>query len=110
MMNSLDRKLLRDIWKNKLQFLTIFIMVFLGVFCFAGIHAYMDGMAESGSSYYKHQNLQDLWAYSTNFSKKDVDGVKKINNVKNAERKLTVTTTLNGFKNVSLDKIGRAHV
>ena len=59
MMNSLDRKLLRDIWKNKLQFLTIFIMVFLGVFCFAGIHAYMDGMAESGSSYYKHQNLQD---------------------------------------------------
>lgn len=103
MMNSLDRKLLRDIWKNKLQFLTIFIMVFLGVFCFAGIHAYMDGMAESGSSYYKHQNLQDLWAYSTNFSKKDVDGVKKINNVKNAERKLTVTTTLNGFKDVSLD-------
>ena len=61
------------------------------------------GMAESGSSYYKHQNLQDLWAYSTNFSKKDVDGVKKINNVKNAERKLTVTTTLNGFKDVSLD-------
>ena len=68
-----------------------------------GLHAYMDGMAESGSSYYKHQNLQDLWAYSTNFSKRDVDGVKKINNVKNAERKLTVTTTLNGFKDVSLD-------
>lgn len=40
----LIKKCLRDIKLNKSQFLNIFIMVFLGVFVFAGIHSYMDGM------------------------------------------------------------------
>ena len=33
----LNKKILRDIWKNKSQFITIFLMVFLAVFAFAGI-------------------------------------------------------------------------
>lgn len=40
----LRKKTLRDIKYNKSQFFTIFLMVFLGVFVFAGVHAYMDGM------------------------------------------------------------------
>lgn len=38
------KKCLREIKINKSQFINIFIMVFLGVFVFTGIHAYMDGM------------------------------------------------------------------
>ena len=49
-MPVLNKKILRDIWKNKAQFITIFIMVFLAVFAFAGIHAYMDGMEISGEN------------------------------------------------------------
>lgn len=39
-------------------FYTIFIMTFLGVFVFSGIHAYMDGMDYSGQRYYEENNLQ----------------------------------------------------
>ena len=46
-MKKLSKKRLRDIRQNKMQFFNIFIMVFLGVFVFAGIHAYMDGMEKS---------------------------------------------------------------
>ena len=46
-MKSLTKKVLRDMWKNKSQFITIFIMIFLAVFAFDGVHAYMDGMKES---------------------------------------------------------------
>ena len=46
----LNKKILRDIWKNKSQFITIFLMVFLAVFAFAGVHAYMDGMKEISRS------------------------------------------------------------
>lgn len=102
-MNILSRKLFRDLFRNKSQFLSIFIMVFLGVFCFSGIHAYMDGMSYSGKEYYARQNLQDLWAYGNGFSRNDLHRIKQIHNVNDAERKLTINTTLNGFHNVTLE-------
>ena len=37
----LRKKAFRDIKNNFSQFITIFLMVFLGVFVFAGVHAYM---------------------------------------------------------------------
>ena len=43
-MSRLNKKILREIKLNKMQFFNIFIMVFLGVFVFEGVHAYMDGM------------------------------------------------------------------
>ena len=40
----LRRKLYRDLWHYKGQFFTIFLMVFIGMLAFSGIHGYMDGM------------------------------------------------------------------
>ena len=91
-MNKLTKKLFRDIRKNKMQFITIFLMVFLGVFVYAGIHAYMDGMQKSSDDYYEKYNLQDIWVSGTNFSNEDLDKIKSISNVKDAERKLTLNT------------------
>ena len=102
-MSKLNKKVLRDIKLNKMQFFNIFIMVFLGVFVFAGIHAYMDGMRYSGNNYYENNNLQDIWLTGENFSKDDLKDVKDIENVKNAERMLTIPTELDGYKDVKLE-------
>lgn len=102
-MKGLSKKILRDIKLNKMQFFNIFIMVFLGVFVFAGVHAYMDGMKESGEKYYQINNLQDIWITGENFDKDDLKKVKKIDNVKNAERILTISTELEGYKDVLLE-------
>lgn len=99
----LIKKCLRDIKLNKSQFLNIFIMVFLGVFVFAGIHSYMDGMRKSGETYYENNNLQDLWLTGENFSDDDLKEIKNIENVKDAERLLTIETDLLDFKNVSIE-------
>lgn len=56
----LRRKLYRDLWHYKGQFFTIFLMIFIGMLAFSGIHGYMDGMDESAKEYYKEYNLQDL--------------------------------------------------
>ena len=90
----LSKKILRDIWKNKSQFITIFIMVFLAIFAFAGVHAYMDGMKDSASVYYENQNLEDLWLTSKNFTEDDLEDIKKIENVKNVERLLTINASV----------------
>ena len=102
-MNRLNKKLLRDIRLNKMQFFNIFMMVFLGVFVFAGVHAYMDGMKISGEKYYEANNLQDIWVAGENFKKDDLESIKKIDNVKNAERVLTLNTDLDGYKDVTLE-------
>ena len=102
-MKTLNKKLYRDIKLNKSQFITIFLMVFLGVFVFSGIHAYMDGMKASGDNYYEQNNFQDIWLTGENFSKEDLERVKETENVKDAERQLTITTTLEGGDDVTLE-------
>lgn len=91
-MNKLTKKLLRDIKHNKMQFITIFLMVFLGVFVYAGIHSYMDGMKKSADDYYETNNLQDIWVSGKNFSDDDLAKIKSLPNIKDAERELTITT------------------
>ena len=97
-MAKLNKKILRDIKQNKMQFFNVFIMIFLGVFVFAGVHSYMDGMQISGDNYYESNNLQDLWLTGENFNKEDLDKVKNIENVKNAERLLSIRTDLENEK------------
>lgn len=97
-MAKLSKKILRDIKQNKMQFFNVFIMIFLGVFVFAGVHSYMDGMQISGDNYYESNNLQDLWLTGENFNKEDLDKVKNIENVKNAERLLSIRTDLENEK------------
>lgn len=89
----LKKKMLRDILKNKSQFLTILIMVTIGVMVYAGIEAYMDGMTTTADRFYTENNLQDLNVIGTSFSKDDVEKIKKMDHVKNAERKLELTMT-----------------
>ena len=102
-MKKLSKKRLRDIKQNKMQFFNIFIMVFLGVFVFAGIHAYMDGMEKSADKYYEINNFQDIWLSGENFSNEDLEKVKNTENVKDAERLLTIKTELENKDGVTLD-------
>ena len=102
-MRKLSKKRLRDIRQNKMQFFNIFIMVFLGVFVFAGIHAYMDGMEISANNYYNNNNFQDIWLSGENFSNEDLEKVKNTENVKDAERMLTINTELENKDDVTLD-------
>ena len=101
----LRRKMFRDIKNNLSQFITIFLMVMIGVMAYSGIEAYMDGMTYSASSYYKKNNLQDLNVVGSNFKNEDLEAIKNIKHVKNAERKLSVKGTTNRDKTLLLNFI-----
>ena len=94
----LRKKMLRDIKHNLSQFITIFLMVFIGVLAYSGIESYMMGMQYTADKFYKENNLQDLNVIGANFTKEDLDNIKKIDHVKNAERKLSITTKTDGDK------------
>lgn len=87
----LRKKMLRDIFQNKSQFITIFLMVLIGVMVYTGIEAYMNGMTTAADKFYTENNVQDLNIIGQNFTKTDLDNVKALDNVNDAERKLVVT-------------------
>ena len=60
----LFRKMLRDIRKHKTQFLSIFLMAFLGVFVFAGVGGESVGLEVNVNDFYQETNLADGWIYS----------------------------------------------
>lgn len=85
----LKKKMFRDIKQNLSQFITIFLMVLIGVMFYVGIEAYMDGMTSAADNFYKNNNIQDLNVMG-NLSDKDLDKIKSLDNVKDAEKKLVV--------------------
>lgn len=115
MVNMLHRKMLRDIRRNLSQFITIFLMVLIGVMTYSGIESYMDGMTETARVFYSKNNLQDLNVLGSKFTKDDLEQVKSIDNVKNAERKLSVIGSTDNEKSLLLNflesnEISKLHI
>lgn len=89
----LFRKMLRDMKLHKMQFISIFLMSFLGIYIFAGIGGEWLGLQNNADTYYKETNFANVWIYGKNFSEKDATAIKKINGVTGVERRLTLNTT-----------------
>lgn len=104
-MKRLNIKMLRDIKKNLSQFITIFLMVLIGIMAFSGIESYMGGMKETADKFYSENNLQDLNVMGLNFTEDDLESIKNMPNVKDAERKLSITATTDNDKTLLLNVI-----
>ena len=101
-MSKLTKKLFNDIRFNLSQFITIFLMIFIGVMAYCGIRAYMDGMQISADIFYTDCNLQDLDVVGEDFSDEDLQNIKNIEHVVNAERKLTITGSMLSGDDITL--------
>ena len=94
----LFKKMLRDIAKHKTQFLSIFLMAFLGVFVFAGVGGESVGLEVSVNDYYDATNLADGWIYSANLDDNFVDKVNILSPTKDTERQLVIDS-IGNFSN-----------
>ena len=100
----LKRKMFRDIRKNLSQFITIFLMIMIGIMAYSGIKAYMDGMQKTGDKFYSENNIFDLNVMGY-LNHGDLETIKKIDNVQDAELKLSVTATTDQDKILLLNFI-----
>ena len=60
----LAKKMIRDILNHKAQFISIFLMAFIGVFVFAGVGSEYISLEVNEENYYEDTNLADGWIYS----------------------------------------------
>ena len=72
---SLSKKMLRDMRINKMQFIAIFLMAFIGIFAFTGIYAEYYGLVQTFDEFYADTNIADAWIYNTDFDDASVDKI-----------------------------------
>lgn len=99
----LIRKTLRDIGKNKVQFMAVFLMLFFGCFLFSGITGEWNGLQRHFDSYIEKQNMADAWVFSKGFTESEIHAVKEEPKVKQAESRMAVTMNLSGESDCVLD-------
>lgn len=86
----LKRKLFRDLWQNKTQFISIFLMAFLGLFVFAGIDAESNGIGISTQAYYAETNLADSWVVGNGFTEAEVEKLEALAEIDSVDRKIVI--------------------
>ena len=100
----LKRKMIRDIRKNLSQFIAIFLMIMIGIMAYSGIKSYMDGMKKTSDKFYSENNLFDLNVAGP-LTHNDLNTIKDIDNVNDAELKLSVNATTDKDKILLLNFI-----
>lgn len=101
----LVRKMLRDIRKNKVQFAAVFLMMFFGCFLYSGITGEWGGLKKHFEDYIRSQNLADVWAYDTAFTKEELEKLEQDTRVTEAEGRMAVPMGIQGQEDASLDCI-----
>ena len=86
----LKKKMIRDIRKHKTQFLSIFLMAFLGVFVFAGVGGESVGLEVNVDKFYDDTNLADGWIYSNYINDLFLDQIYCLGATDQMERQLVV--------------------
>lgn len=86
----LFRKMLRDLWKNRTQFLSIFLMSFVGMAAFAGLDAESQGGSQAITKYYEDYNLADYWIDGSGFDNDEVGRIEKLPGVNKVEKRCVV--------------------
>ena len=85
-MSYLIIKMLRDIKKYWMQFVSVFFMALISIMIFSGMAAVWNGSDITAENYSKATNLADVWIYTKGFNENIRDDIKNMRDIKNLER------------------------
>lgn len=88
----LKRKMLRDMTYYKVQFISIFLMAFIGVFVFTGMYVETNSFETTINDYYEETNLADGSIYSNYLIDEFLDYVDHLGATTQMERQLIVNS------------------
>lgn len=90
---ELTKKMLRDIIKNKAQFLTIVFIATFGVLTFSGLDSVRQGLIQSSDEYYKTVNLANMWVYTKDDPTQELNKISKMEGITEVQARLTYNAT-----------------
>lgn len=94
-MKRLFQKMIRDMSHAKAQFISIFIMCFIGMLIYTGIEGAWKGMENQKNIYFDKTNLADFWINGTDFNESEIADIKKLDGVTDAQLSNVVSAYTN---------------
>lgn len=102
MVDMLQKKIFRDIGANRWSFLAIVCICSLGIALFSGINMYVSTVEGEVSRYYERANLADYWVYKSEVSDTDLNNIRSLEDIQEAQRRKVVDVTLSGVSDAVL--------
>ncbi len=96
MVTMLQKKVFRDIGENRWAFLAIVCICSLGIALFSGINLYVDTVESQVADYYEEANLADYWIYKGEISGADLDNIRSLADIREAQRRKAADISLSG--------------
>lgn len=87
----LFRKMFREMKQNFGQFFSILILAFLALALYTGLEGNVIGGKKAREEFHKETNLADGWLYGEGFTQDNLQKVRKLHFVKEAELRMSVT-------------------
>lgn len=87
--NMLRRKLFRDMWQNRMQFVAMILLCALGTFAFSGLDASWRMIELSGDTYFEGQEMADIWVTLPKADREALSRVRSIPGVQTAQARAT---------------------
>lgn len=99
----LNKKMWREIRQNKIQFLSIFIMIFLGAFIYSGVGGEWRGIQKTSEEYLNETNAADFWLSSKGFADNDLTLLDSLKEVNQVEGKMVIPAVTSGKNDSQLE-------
>ena len=96
MVTMLQKKIFRDIRENRWSFITIVCICSLGIALFSGINLYVSTVENVVADYYEQANLADYWIYKAEISDSDLDNIRSLDEIEEAQRRKVTDISLTG--------------
>ncbi|MBO5303986.1 MAG: ABC transporter permease [Lachnospiraceae bacterium] len=95
----LIRKLFRTAWRYKAQFISMIIMITIGVGVFLGFNIEWKSIEEDTAEFFEQTNYADFRLYEeTGFTEEDIEAIENMDGIKAATRYISVNVSLKDTK------------
>ncbi len=95
--------MLREVRGNLGQFISVLILSFLATFIYAGFESNVVGSSKAVNDFHEATNIADVWVYSEGFAKENLDRVKELDFVEDAQLRTELRGTTVDYEGAQLD-------
>ena len=102
----LRRKLLRDMWRSKLQFASMLLLCALGTWVFTGLDAAWRMLDRTIETYYEEQNLADFWVQLPGADREALRRLERLPGVERVQMRVNVEMDTDLSSEATLQVLG----
>lgn len=99
----LFRKMFREMRQNFGQFFSILILAFLALALYTGLEGNVIGGKQAREAFHEETNLADGWLYGEGFTQENLEAVRELDFVKDAQLRMSVTGAAPDYNGAQVD-------